>query len=67
MNTYTITYWPALYSNAATSPPTPITTTVQAAGFQMEEMFVVFVDASSNPVMAVPVHLNPVVALSATA
>lgn len=67
MNTYIVTYWPPLYSDAATTPPPPITDTVQAVGFQVEQFFVVFVDATGNPVKAVPVHLNPVVALTATA
>lgn len=56
MDTYSITYFPAGATN-------PTTLAVQAAGFDLGEDFVLFVDASSPPqvVLAMPRALSPVI------
>ena len=62
MNTYSVTYFPP-------STTTPATVAQQAASYDIDEAFVLFLD-DSNPaqvVLAVPLALNPVIQRTAAA
>lgn len=58
MNGYSLIYWPP--DNAP-----QVSVNVRAYSFEINKDFVLFIDQNGSPIMAVPVTLNPVVALTA--
>lgn len=54
--TYLVQYWPLTSTSAI-----PVSVTVTARAYGIEDGFVVFVDEQNHKTFAVPVALNPVV------
>jgi hypothetical protein len=62
VNTYTVAYWPPNSTGT-----TPVTATVQAFDFVLEDGFLTFITDHNHALFAVPVALNPVVTQTASA